>query len=832
MSSSVYYNTIQSSKPPQPTAYNYHHQHRQHHHHSSHHSSPVSHIPNVSSFTNHHFLMNNNNHSIQSQRTLLSTPTLLPNQSSAYFLDRIDLENYSTSILKQTVENIVSTTQSKGLKVKLLLPDDGLIINNITDPNQSWILKKSELLYFWRDSNHLNIIVVVTKNRSRHHSERPYSASIFRLRGTDSTQLFLQQAQIFFANLSISATTSNTSKSSRNKSVEQPILKENRTSDQKSLSSLKTKTKPHSNAIEKPTSTKKTVTNRDPSPKTTAKTNIRRVTRAEFDTGKVTINPARKKSNNRTYSETASSIDSQTTSSTREVFASAEKSDDNDDDKMTTTNNNLSTEQVAELMRELKQLRNEIASLKLEKRILTSTRSMSTSPLTVHLKPLQQRTDSSTTTSPTYTDVTSQSEVDAQTQTDFSLLQIRRRQLSKKNKKTMIGSSSIAPAVKKKLGQSETRNSRTLSSSSTTTGSDQEGTSVESSSQVDTSSNDTSLSLTQETYQPPAVTLAPPRPVLVRNQNGFVPLNNNSSTSHTILNGNHAVSNFHSTEEGPLLPAVSVIMEKEMPTFPSINISSSNQEIMRPSLSGILTGTASNLPLPSENSKVPAEHIYENIPIMMQPNSNPDSYHNIPIINVDEQQQQHQEQKQEPSNEHVYSTIPNNQESEMQQQYPISGQTIANFHPTVDNDSSENQPPITTVPQQKPQIISAGRHRNQPIYFANHLTNPIFNIDKQLLINTVANQFGVDLNSPQLQQLVTNQHLFAARKRTFANMVWQLTPDEETALCSPHAAIQIDLTETEALDSDYASNRSILKANNGLQSTSKRRNITWDSTLD
>ncbi|CAF5139377.1 unnamed protein product, partial [Rotaria magnacalcarata] len=56
-------------------------------------------------------------------------------------------------------------------------------------------------------------------------------------------------------------------------------------------------------------------------------------------------------------------------------------------------------------------------------------------------------------------------------------------------------------------------------------------TSVESSSQVDTSSNDTSLSLTQETYQPPAVTLAPPRPVLVRNQNGFVPLNNNSSTS-------------------------------------------------------------------------------------------------------------------------------------------------------------------------------------------------------------------------------------------------------------------------------------------------------------
>jgi hypothetical protein len=42
------------------------------------------------------------------------TPLLSINQSSAYFLDRIDLENYTVQTLKQTVENILSKTKSKG----------------------------------------------------------------------------------------------------------------------------------------------------------------------------------------------------------------------------------------------------------------------------------------------------------------------------------------------------------------------------------------------------------------------------------------------------------------------------------------------------------------------------------------------------------------------------------------------------------------------------------------------------------------------------------------------------------------------------------------------
>ncbi|MBL8086396.1 MAG: hypothetical protein JNN26_27450, partial [Candidatus Obscuribacter sp.] len=175
------------------------------------------------------------------------------------------------------------------------------------------------------------------------------------------------------------------------------------------------------------------------------------------------------------------------------------------------------------------------------------------------------------------------------------------------------------------------------------------------------------------------------------------------------------------------------------------------------------------------------EHIYENVPILIQPNTNGDTLYNIPIINADESQQQQQQQQQQTANQsdhYAYYTINKSREIDSQQQYLIPGQIISNSPPTTDNNNNnilDHQSLI--IPRQKPQIISAGRHRNQPIFFANHLTNPVFNVDKQLLINTIANQFGFDLNSPQLQQLISNQHLFAARKRTFANMVWQLTPD-------------------------------------------------------
>ncbi len=150
---------------------------------------------------------------------------------------------------------------------------------------------------------------------------------------------------------------------------------------------------------------------------------------------------------------------------------------DDDDDKMTTISNNLSAEQVYELMRELKELRNEIASLKLAKKISPVTRSMSTSPLAVQSKKILDSSTTPTTSSPSFPDVTSQSEIDAETQTDSSLTN-RRRQILRKNKKTMIGSGGVSYLNKKKTTPQPTtaRNGRrTLSNSSTNTLSEQEG---------------------------------------------------------------------------------------------------------------------------------------------------------------------------------------------------------------------------------------------------------------------------------------------------------------------------------------------------------------------
>ncbi|CAF1125878.1 unnamed protein product [Rotaria sp. Silwood1] len=836
MSNNKYYNSIKSQQP-QSNVHSYV-RHRHHHRHTSHNSSPMRPIQHVSSYSNPPLDDDENNndnnhhhHNTQNPPALISSSFLSLSQSTAYFLDRIDLENYSTTILKQTVENVLSKAKSRGLKVKISLPDDGLIIHNINDSNQSWILKKSELLYFWRDPHYLNIIVVVTFNQSRQRTNRPYSASIFRLRNNDSTQIFLQQAQLFFANLPASITSLSTSKSNRNKSIDRTNRTENRfITDQKSLSYSKTKAL---SMITEPYYAKnKSLTNRNQSPRTTS---IRHVTRAEFDPGKTVRNSRANNYNHRIYSETGSSTDSQRANSPREIAFYTEKMDDDDNNKMTNLSNNLSSEQIVELMRELKDLRNEIALLKLEQRIQPDTCSMSTSPLAIDIECCKQTTDSSTTTSPTFPNITSPYEVDAETQTDFSLIHHRRRQSPKKNKKTMIGSGGISTTMKKNTEESYKRNSRTYSNSSTNTISDQEGTSSESSSQVSDLSNGINKSLVQQQYQPTIIP-TPPRPVLMRNQKNFTPLNN--SQSYTIPNGNLIVPHFNSIEEGSLPLGISTTTEKEMSKFLSTSISSSNPEIIRPSVPIITAGTTSFQPS-LENSNVPKEHIYENIPILIQQSSNHESYYNIPIINVDNQQQQQRQQEpqqhqhqQNQSNGYGYYPVTNNRESETQQQQVISGQTISNSHPTTNNNNSEILSLTMNVQPQKPQIISAGRHRNQPIFFANHLTNPIFNVDKQLLINTVANQFGVDLNSPQLQQLVTNQHLFAARRRTFANMVWQLTPDEETALCSPTTTLQTDTIDIDILDTNDSANRPILKATNRFQSTSKRRSISWDTTLD
>jgi hypothetical protein len=328
---------------------------------------------------------------------------------------------------------------------------------------------------------------------------------------------------------------------------------------------------------------------------------------------------------------------------------------------------------------------------------------------------------------------------------------------------------------------------------------------------VNDSPNDTNTVRIQEPQ--PIILSAPPRPILIRNQT--------NSTSYTMSHGNQMISNTNSIEEGSLSSVISATIEKEMPKFLSTNNSSSNSEIIGPSVSKFTT-EALNFRSSLDNSNNSTEHIYENLPILIQPNSNREAYYNIPIINVDDQQQQNQ------SDNHIYYTTNNNTNHESD----IPGQTLSNSPPITDNNSSDLQSSIGNIQQQKPQIISAGRHRNQPIYFANHLTNPIFNVDKQLLINTIANQFGIDLNSPQLQQLIINQHLFVARKRTFANMVWQLTPDEETALCSSPTSTRTNYIDIDTIDSNNSTARSILKATKNFHSTPKRRGISWDSALE
>ena len=315
-----------------------------------------------------------------------------------------------------------------------------------------------------------------------------------------------------------------------------------------------------------------------------------------------------------------------------------------------------------------------------------------------------------------------------------------------------------------------------------------------------------------EQYQP-FILAAPPRPILMRTSHSFTTITNSS-------------------EEG----FFNVSAEKDMSQFLSTNAPSSKSDIIGPTMPMNPLGPTSHFRSTVENStNNSTEHIYENVPISIQPNSNGDTYYNIPIINADESQAQAQAQQQtsSQSDQYVYYTINKSRESESQQHYLIPGQIMSNSPPTTANNNNLLDPQSLVIPRQKPQIISAGRHRNQPIFFANHLTNPVFNVDKQLLINTIANQFGFDLNSPQLQQLISNQHLFAARKRTFANMVWQLTPDEETALCSSPLATQTAAAALFDIETNNSSARSILKATKRLQtSADRRRNITWDNALE
>ena len=336
-------------------------------------------------------------------------------------------------------------------------------------------------------------------------------------------------------------------------------------------------------------------------------------------------------------------------------------------------------------------------------------------------------------------------------------------------------------------------------------------TTQETSSQVNDPSHDIRSSPVEEQRLPTMIS-TPPRPVLLRSQHHFTP--STPTTSYLRSSNGLIVSYSNVTEEGAIPAAVA--STKEVPRF--LSTSSPSSQFIGPLVPTDFHRSA-------DTSSASPEHIYENVPTAMQTVLNQASYYTIPVINMDQQQPT-------PTNGNGYYPTPDDASPEQPDN--------VSFHPTsrptvsASPDSREEPPasPTEQRPAYKPQIVSTGRHRSQPVYFANHLTNPVFNIDKQLLMNTIANQFGVAPNSTQLQNLITNQHLFVTRKRTFANMIWQLTPDEETALCSSPAPSLNETFDRDRLDTGNSTARSILKMPRNFPSTSKRRTISWDNTLD
>ena len=309
-----------------------------------------------------------------------------------------------------------------GLKVKLSLPDDGLIVENSADSNQSWMYKRSELLYFWRDPFYAKVIVIVTSNPSSYYSSsQSYSASVFRLRGHQSIPGFFQRAQQFFAQLFSPA----------------PIrasLEKSSTSDNGLLARNDghRKRSPH-----------------------------RLIARTEFDpnrTTTITIESNSHPSNRHSFTETIMATDA--------PAKSVNEPHNNhvaDDDQATTLSNHLSNEYVVELVRELRELRNEIATLKLDARF-TPVRSVTTSPLNVPSENSPPKMDVSPSLSePSFEHV--------EQPTDTAAIR-RRREPSPRKSRATSDEGRILPIT--------SQNRRTLgtdqeSSSSMITGTDREG---------------------------------------------------------------------------------------------------------------------------------------------------------------------------------------------------------------------------------------------------------------------------------------------------------------------------------------------------------------------
>ena len=580
-----------------------------------------------------------------------------------------------------------------GLKVKLSLPDEGLIVENVGDPNQSWMYKRKELLYFWRHPLQIKVIVIISKNRPSHDPTRPYSASIFALRGHDSISLFIERAQAFFARLT------------------PPIpLERSATIDSRSS---KPKKKPKEVKPVAPPA-------QSPS-----------VRKASHSAQRTEFEPVSSAPQSRTFSETT--VSSETPSKRSHSHY--------DDERMTNMSTPLSTDCVAELVKELKELRQEIAMLKLEHRA-TPVRSISTSPLSF------QRSITN--------------EADAETQTDFTLFSHRRRLLTRKARSTAVETSETVGTNRTKLSDSYMHEEKPhISPCSPTNGSDGEGRATSPSSEptLDRSCLDAALEVPSQFR------------AIQEESTSLPPLSSSSSTTAQAGKAANTVS-FHS-------------------------------EI--------------------QDTIDPSEHVYENIPILIHMNATQGPYGNLPIFH---------EKEKVTANGYLYVTFAKDPEAKAQQEQYLSQllrpQNGLSLAPPLEDTSNDHPPSIPII---EPPPITATPTPPIPtqVHFADHLTNPSFYADKQLLANTIANQFGVDLKSPYLPQLISNQHLFVAQKRTFANMIWQLAPDELEAFCSSPNPLTGQSIRTSPSSLKNPTTKSILKANRPVRSISKRQRISWNT---
>lgn len=260
------------------------------------------------------------------------------------------------------------------------------------------------------------------------------------------------------------------------------------------------------------------------------------------------------------------------------------------------------------------------------------------------------------------------------------------------------------------------------------------------------------------------------------------------------------------------LPIKLVVKEKDVPKVLSANLV--RAEFTAPKNTGEIVSFRASL----DDTVASPENIYENLPIFVKTNPNQDFYYNTSAANKNDEQNLNKP--------NLYLTLTGDQNSDLQKQYlsqlfgPQNG--IALLLPKQGTQNNLNVYPTSQDMQ------SNSRQYLQQSLFSDHLTNPLFNVDKQLLANTIANQFGIDHKSPSLQKLIANQHLFVANKRTFANMIWQMTPEEEDAICSSPETIPPNTFE---VDANSPTAKSILKPKKPSHSVSKGR-ISWDSTLE